>query len=51
MTFIFFTYIKIINLKSDCLLKILLIGNTGVGKSCLLLRYSVIYFIIKFHLK
>lgn len=27
-------------LESDCLLKLLLIGNSHVGKSCMLLRYT-----------
>lgn len=34
---------------SDFLYKILLIGNSGVGKSCLLMRYSVTPFTRKTH--
>lgn len=32
------------NQEYDHLFKFLLIGNSGVGKSCMLMRYSVIVF-------
>ena len=31
------------NYHSDYLFKVLLIGNSGVGKSCFLMRFSVLY--------
>ena len=37
---ILLTLIVTLNLRSDYLFKLLLIGDSGVGKSCLLLRFA-----------
>ena len=35
------TIVVLFSVSSDYLFKVLMIGNSGVGKSCLLLRFAV----------
>lgn len=39
-TNLFYIYTDSIHSYSDCLFKIVLIGDSGVGKSCILLRFA-----------